>query len=63
MAENIEKIFNETTNDIFKKLSFVEFDAGRKASKKIDEEFIISYSKPDESDNTVEETQVQAGSI
>jgi hypothetical protein len=67
MAKNIEKIINETTTDIFEKLSDVVFDAEQKASEKLDEEFTIYSSLDSNSDRKIdynlEENQGQAGSI
>jgi hypothetical protein len=64
MAENIEKIINETTTDILEKLSYVVFDAEKEASEKLDEEFTISYPNSDKkSDYNLEETEDQVGSI
>lgn len=63
MAKNIEKILNETTTDIFSKISDVVFDAEQQASEKLDEEF-TTYSNLDKKiDYNLEETQEQEGSI
>lgn len=42
MAKLMEKIINETTTDILEKMSYVLFNAERKASEKLDEEFTYS---------------------
>ena len=42
MAKLMEKIINETTTDIFEKISDVVFNAEQKASEKLDEEFTFS---------------------
>jgi hypothetical protein len=42
MAKLMEKIINETTTDILEKMSYVVFNAERKASEKLDEEFTYS---------------------
>lgn len=62
MAKNIEKILNETTNDIFEKISDVVFDAEQKASEKLDEEFTI-YSNPHKKIDYNLEVTHQKGSI
>ncbi len=62
MAKNIEKILNETTNDIFEKISDVVFDAEQKASEKLDEEFTI-YSDPHKKIDYNLEVTHQKGSI
>lgn len=62
MAKNIEKILNETTNDIFEKISDVVFDAEQKASDKLDEEFTI-YSDPHKKIDYNLEVTHQKGSI
>jgi len=62
MAKNIEKILNETTNDIFEKISDVVFDEEQKASEKLDEEFTI-YSDPHKKIDYNLEVTHQKGSI
>jgi hypothetical protein len=42
MTKLMEKIINETTTDILEKMSYVVFNAERKASEKLDEEFTYS---------------------
>lgn len=63
MANNMEKIINETTMDIFSKISDVVFNAEQEASEKLDEEFTILNSDK-KNDYSLEETQIdQEGSI
>lgn len=62
MTKLMEKIINETSTDIVEKMSYVVFDAERKASEKLDEEFTYSDSGK-KIDYMLEKPQDQAGSI
>lgn len=63
MAKIMEQIINETTTDIFEKISDVVFDAEQKASEKLDEEFTIYPNLDKEIDYNLKKTQDQPGSI
>ena len=54
MAENLEKIINETTTDILDKISDVVFDAEQRASEKLGQEFSLSCKK-----NVIKKTKSQ----
>lgn len=62
MAKLMEKIINETTTDIFEKISDVVFNAEQKASEKLDEEFTFS-DLDKKTDYILEEIQDQTGCV